>query len=99
MTVACPGLRDQSRIRPGSLTSRDVDAPIATAQPRQHLVGYRARMRGELVDADLLVEQRGKISAPRNILGQIGDIDCKQVHGNPARKWTAPARDHRLGAR
>src|SRR6266487_1278596 len=89
------GLHPPGRV---GLISPHVHAPIAPAEAGQDLVGDRAGVRGKLVDPDFLIEQRREIAPARNLLGQVGDIDGQQVHGDAAGECTAPAGDDGLGA-
>src|SRR6516225_3920835 len=61
------------RLRPESLAL--VDPVVALSEIGENLVANSPHAGGELVDADAVADQGGKIAAARGALGKIGDVD------------------------
>src|SRR3982074_1896204 len=75
-----------------------VNPVVAPSEMGEDLVADRAHAGGEVVDAHAVADQGGKIAAPRDALGEVGDGHSGEVHGNAAGDGTTLARhDHLAG--
>src|SRR5262249_28656814 len=66
-----------------------VDAAVATAEARQHLVSDASGHGAELIDTDVAADECREVAAACAALGPVGDIGSGQVHGKAADQPTA----------
>src|SRR6202521_3445300 len=69
---------------------------VATSEPGQHLVAHGAGGRAEVVDADLVAQERREVAAPHRPVGELSHVGDHEVHGHPTHQRTAAAADDYL---
>src|ERR1700730_14373435 len=74
-----------------------VDAAEASPKTGQHLIADGARMGRNLINAKIVIEQPGEITAAGNAARQLSHIKRQEFHRNAAGNRTPPTSDDRLG--
>src|SRR5271166_3061306 len=74
-----------------------IDTVIAAAKTGEHLVSDGAHVRRQIVDAQSIAYQGGKVPTPGSSLGKLGHIRGEQVHRHAADEGTTASSDDDLG--
>src|SRR5215475_1883542 len=74
-----------------------VNPVVASPEIGENLVANGPHAGGEVIDADAVADQGGKIAPARGALGKIADVDRQQVHGYAAGEGAALPGDDDLG--
>ena len=74
-----------------------VDASVSPSQTGEHLIANGSGVGSQLVDANVVIKQGREISTSRAVFGNIGDIDCQQVHGDSSHQRAAATGDDGVG--